>query len=222
VTTEGKKSWGSHYDTPPGYPLSIIHFILLGGVILSRPRRHKNFGTIVYPESAPDNWRQLLSELKVPAIISPLHDRDTTEDGEIKKPHFHVLIMYDSVKSLEQAKEDISSFSGVGCEVVRSIRGYARYLIHADDPNKYQYSPNDIVELNGADFAHITRLSTDKYRAISEMMDYCIEHGIYSYAQLLEIARNTNYSWFVALCDNATIVMKEYLKSRTWEIEKKA
>lgn len=189
---------------------------------MSRPRRHKNFGTIVYPESAPHNWKQLLSELKIPAIISPLHDRDVTEDGELKKEHYHVLIMYDSVKTLEQAIEDISKINGVGCEVVRSIRGYARYLIHADDPDKYQYDANDVTQLNGADFAHLIRVATDKYRAISEMMDYCIAHDIYSYAQLLEIARQTNHGWFVALCDNATIVMKEYLKSRTWEIEKRA
>lgn len=186
---------------------------------MSRPRRYKNYGTIVYPESAPTNWREILTQLKIPAIISPLHNCDTTEDGEIKKEHYHVLIMYDSVKNQEQAIEDIAQINGVGCEVVKSIRGYARYLIHADTPEKYQYNAKDITQLCGADYGHITRVATDKYKAIGEMMDYCREHGIHSYAKLLEIARETKYDWFVALCDNATVVMKEYLKSKTWEKE---
>jgi len=214
----GRKNQGESLRHSPWYHLSFINCEVL---FVSISRRYKNFGTIVYPESAPDDWQERLNQLRIPAIISPLHDRDITEDGEIKKEHYHVLLMYDGVKTLEQAREDISMFNGVGCEVVRSIRGYARYLIHADDPDKYQYDAKDVIELNGADFSHIARGVTDKYMAIAEMMDYCKQNGIISYAQLLEIARETNYSWFMALCDNATIVMKEYLKSRAWEIEKR-
>ena len=67
--------------------------------------RTRNFATVVYPESAPENWQDILSEQFVPAFISPLHDKDINPTGEPKKPHYHVVIMFDSTKTSEQAKE---------------------------------------------------------------------------------------------------------------------
>ena len=52
----------------------------------------------------------------VQAFVSPLHDSDKKDDGSLKKSHFHVLMMYDGVKTPEQAREIFESFGGVGCE----------------------------------------------------------------------------------------------------------
>ena len=39
--------------------------------------RAKDWTFIVYPESAPSDWRSILADkLQVKAIISPLHDKD--------------------------------------------------------------------------------------------------------------------------------------------------
>lgn len=178
--------------------------------------RVRNFATVVYPESAPENWLEILSGLFVPAFVSPLHDKDVNPDGEPKKPHYHVLFMYDGKKSIEQATDAFSSFSGVGCEVVQSIRGYARYLCHLDNPEKYQYSPDDVKAFCGADYSAIIGLVTDKYKAIREMIAFCEANQMYSYADLLLYCSEERSDWFRVLCDNGTIVVKEYLKSRTW------
>ena len=37
--------------------------------------RTRNYATVIYPESAPDNWMQILSESKIPMFISPLHQK---------------------------------------------------------------------------------------------------------------------------------------------------
>nr|WP_012218463.1 replication protein B [Lactiplantibacillus plantarum]ADU77110.1 replication protein B [Shuttle DNA vaccine vector pLKV1]CAA77780.1 repB [Lactiplantibacillus plantarum]CAR79031.1 replication protein [Cloning shuttle vector pA13] len=50
---------------------------------------------IVYPESAPDNWRTVLDETHLLWIESPLHDKDMNADGEIKKSHYHILLTFD-------------------------------------------------------------------------------------------------------------------------------
>ena len=102
--------------------------------------RTRNFATIIYEESAPENWREILSDLLIPCFISPYHDSDINPNGEPKKPHWHVLIMFDSVKTMEQAKEIFDKVGGVGCEKVNSLRGYARYLCHLDNPEKFQYN----------------------------------------------------------------------------------
>lgn len=178
--------------------------------------RTRNFATVVYPESAPENWQEILSEQFVPAFISPLHDKDINPTGEAKKPHWHVMLMFDGVKTTEQATEIFNKIGGVGCEVVQSQRGYARYLCHMDNPEKAQYSPEEVRTLCGADYTGSIGLVTDKYKAIGEMIDFCEENGIVSYSELLKFCRMERFDWFRVLCDNGTVVMKEYLKSKSW------
>lgn len=180
-------------------------------------KRTRNYGTVVYPESAPENWQNILAEQFIPALISPLHNQDTNPDNnEPKKAHYHVMIMFDSVKTKDQAIEVFNLIGGVGCEVIQSRRGYARYMCHMDNPEKFQYKQDDVRALGGADYIDIIGLVTDKYKAIGEMIDYCQEYNIYSYSDLLEYCRMERFDWFRVLCDNGTVVMKEYLKSRSW------
>lgn len=182
--------------------------------------RARNFYTVVYPESAPDGWLTILDEEHIPAFISPLHSDDINPDGTPKKAHYHVMIMFDGKKTLEQAKEIFDKIGGVGCDRVINTRGYARYLCHLDNPEKAQYKVEDTISLCGADYTGVIGLALDKYKAVGEMIDYCRENNIRSYAKLLEYAREERFDWFRILCDSATVVMKEYLKSRTWEQSK--
>ena len=179
--------------------------------------RVRNYATVVYPESAPADWVNKLEDVKVSAFISPLHDQDFNPDGEVKKSHYHVIIMFDGVKTEAQAREVFDSIGGVGCEAVKSIRAYARYLCHLDNPEKTQYSIEDVKSLCGADYSHTIGLAIDKYKAIGEMIDYCCEANVISYSDLLEYARSERFDWFRILCDCGTLVMKEYLKSKTWK-----
>ena len=178
--------------------------------------RTRNYATVVYPESAPEGWQTLLAEMCIPCFISPLHDKDINPDGETKKPHHHVMLMFDSVKTLEQATEVFALIGGVGHEIVQSARGYARYLCHLDNPEKAQYSPDNVVAYGGADYITTIGLVTDKYKAIGEIIDFCEEQNVYCYADLLVWCRSNRFDWFRVLCDNGTFVVKEYLKSRSW------
>lgn len=184
--------------------------------------RTRNYGCVVYPESAPDNWVELLAEHKVPALVSPLHDRDVDPQQQPKKPHFHVVIMFEGPKTIEQAKEIFDPIGGVGCEIIKSIRGYARYLCHLDNPEKYQYDESKIIELYGADYKEICLLQSDKYKIIEEILEFIDQEDICSYYDILRYARVNNPSWFRSLLDNSTFVVKEYIKSRYWVKKEKS
>ncbi|MDF9633724.1 Rep family protein, partial [Bacillus cereus] len=71
----------------------------------SKDERTRNWTFIVYPESTPENWREIINDLHTPWIESPLHDKDVNPDGEIKKPHWHVTMMFSNKKSYEQIRE---------------------------------------------------------------------------------------------------------------------
>lgn len=136
-------------------------------------KKTRNYYTVVYPDSAPKNWIDVLSEERVPAFVSPLHDADVNPDGEAKKPHWHVMIMFDGPKPADRARAIFDKIGGVGCDAVVSVRGYARYLCHLDNPEKHQYDQGDVRQLSGADYVAAIGLPTDKYKAVQEMIDWC-------------------------------------------------
>lgn len=178
--------------------------------------RKRNFATVIYPESAPENWREILAGYFVPAFVSPLHDKDVNATGDPKKAHHHVMVMFEGKKSEEQVKTMFDSIGGVGLERVESLRGYARYLCHLDNPEKAQYNPSDVVSMNGSDYSYTIGIVADKYKAVREMIAFCKANQIVSYAELLEYASAEQDTWFRILCDSGTVVMKEYLKSVSW------
>lgn len=181
--------------------------------------RTRNFATIVYPESCPENWKEILTEECIPAFISPLHNNDINADGEKKKEHYHVIIMFDSVKTDEQAKAIFEKIGGVGCQKINVVRGYARYLCHLDNPEKAQYKIEDVTSLCGADYQEVISLASDKYKIIDEMIDFCEKYDITSFYLLSKYAFKNNEQWKKALADNCSVFMREYLKSKQWSKE---
>ncbi len=175
--------------------------------------RTRNFACVVYPESAPEGWKSTLADQFVPAFISPLHDCDINPGGESKKEHYHVMIMFDSVKTTEQAKAIFEKIGGVGCEIVQSLRGYARYLCHLDNPEKTQYNVDDVTAFAGADYVGTIGLALDKYKALKEMLEFCQSNCITSYAKLLEYSMESRFDWFRVLADSGSYLIRSYLKS---------
>lgn len=167
-----------------------------------------------YPDSAPKNWKEIISSWLVDCLVSPLHDKDVNETGEPKKSHRHGILFFDSLKSFEQVQELIAPLNGPIPIMPRgSKRNCVRYLCHLNNPEKYQYNEDDVLEFQNANYQELKQRDSDKYAYIGEMMDWVDEQGQFSYAVLLRYARAEKPSWFKCLCDNGTYVMKEYCKS---------
>lgn len=179
--------------------------------------RTRNYACVVYPDSAPENWLSIIADSKIPCLVSPLHDKDKNPTGEDKKPHYHVLTMYDTVKTPEQAQAFFDTFKGVGVEVVSSLRGYARYLCHLDNPEKAPYSPEDVKAYGGANYSHIIGTMADKGKAIREMREFIHSEDITSFVDLFDFAAINREDWFDCLINSGAYVIKEYIKSYTWK-----
>jgi hypothetical protein len=182
---------------------------------LKNARRTRNYATLVYPESAPENWIQILSDQYVSAFVSPLHNQDFLDTGEPKKPHYHVIVMFDSMKTHEQAEELFEKIKGVGCVPVQSIRSYARYLCHLDHIEKAQYCPTEVQCFCGADYFETIALVADRYKTLIEIQDYCVASNLTSYADLMIFCRENRFDWYRVAADN-TIFLKAFLTSMQW------
>lgn len=183
--------------------------------------RTRNYASVIYPESAPTDWKTKIEDLKIPCFISPLHDCDKNADGEDKKPHYHIMLMFDSVKTREQAQEIFLIIGGVGCEVVNSVRAYARYLCHLDNPEKAQYKIDDVISFGGADYIGSIGTASDKAKSIREMIQYIEENDIVCFSDLALDCSINRSDWFDTLINSGAYFIKEYIKSRTWKIHHK-
>lgn len=183
-------------------------------------KRGRNWTIIVYPDSAPDNWEDLVKQ--DPVAISPLHDKDVTAEGEVKKPHYHVVLSYKGNKSFEQIDEIARLLHAPIPERVNSLTGTVRYLTHMDDPNKYQYDSSDIRVYGGFDLESILALSTgDKRQMLREMIDFINEHEIVHLVDFTNycLSENAPAGWFEILTERNTLFLKEYIKSN-WQKNK--
>lgn len=182
----------------------------------SKVERTRNYATIVYPESAPDGWENILADYCIPSFISPLHDLDLNPTGEPKKAHYHVMICFDGPKTESQAEDIFNSIGGVGTKVIASVRGYARYLCHLDNPEKIQYNMADVKSFGGIDYLTIISLASDKHLAIREMEAFCEKYNVVSYWLLCRYASAHRSDWKRILDDSGALYMKEYLQSKHW------
>lgn len=181
--------------------------------------RKRNFATVIYPESAPADWRQRLNDQHVPALVSPLHDQDTDEgSGKKKKPHYHVLLMFETPKDFEtDIKPIFDEIGGVGRENVKSKRGYARYLCHLDNPEKAQYDKSLVAAYGGADYSAVVHLPSDDVQMVRDIMDFVRVNGLYSFAEVLDVCAKVNEDWFNLLITSRGYIVREYVKSLLWE-----
>lgn len=178
------------------------------------PQRIRNYACIVYPESAPENWLQILADMAVPCLVSPLHNRDFNPNGELKKPHYHVMFTFEGKKSKSQFNAMIKPLNGTEVVVVESVRGYARYLCHLDNPEKAQYNVGDIKAFGGADYEAYVCMSSDVTKQVRLMQYYIKKQHIYSYAYFLDICAESFPDWHYLLINRCSFVIQSYLKSR--------
>ena len=188
---------------------------------MAKETRTRNWSIIVYPESAPENWRAILDESHIEWIESPLHEFDTNPTGEVKKPHYHVLLLFGGVKSYDQVCEFIKPLNGPIPQRCHNARAMVRYFAHLDNPDKFQYSVGDIIPHGGVDIAELLKPSTsERYTMIKEMCEYVGANNITDFYELMDYAMDNQFdTWWPLLCDSSAYIVNQYIKSNRQRIQ---
>lgn len=175
--------------------------------------RLRDYATIIYPDSenTPSDWIQKLKDLHVPCFISPIHDKDVIEGGSDKglpkKPHYHVMLVFESLKTPMQALEIFDQIGGVGLEYVKTRRGMARYLCHLDNPEKFQYSKDDVICIGGVDYLETISIVADKYAVLDAVICFIKDHHIENILDLYQYAKDNNMmDWIRIIQDKSFVV----------------
>lgn len=169
---------------------------------------------IVYPESAPANWVDILNDYHTPWVCSPLHDKDIDGNGEPKKAHWHILLNFGKVKkSFGQVSQIAKKLNAPTVKICHSIVGLVRYMTHRDDPDKYQYDVQDIKSYCGFDLEEYLKPTSSECMAMqSAMIKWCYENHITDYWVLRMYAENHRPEWAMEL-NRSCFQLQIFIKS---------
>lgn len=107
-----------------------------------------------------------------------LHDKDINEDGTLKENHTHIILeTYDPYfvetirkwfKTCIDTKGELATTLG---QNVFDRKGICEYLLHINNPDKYQYSENEITNLPDYHFIKQTTPRVDDQPSINIVND---------------------------------------------------
>ena len=180
-----------------------------------KDKRSNKWAFLLYQESAPKNYLDILEEMHIPFVLSPWHDKDVNkETGEFKKAHKHGVLFFESLKSYTQVSELLTERLNTPShvEVVMSPKGMYDYFIHAENPEKTLYNMDEIESGCGFDLNQFL-VSNNNDQFLSTVIDIIEEHNFIEFNNLVRYARVENPSLLNLIIDK-TYFFAKYLDSR--------
>lgn len=171
---------------------------------------------LVYEESAPENWREVLRRSHGAFAISPLHE----PDDECGKPHYHVVYKHGNTVTLSGMKKAIPEEVPANGHVELCLhpRNYQRYLLHLDDPDKQQWqgNPRELIDVMNGFPLDLTRdySKEERNQQRADVMAIIRDNDLCEYADLLEGLLDSGMYDLFDYAFNHTIAMQAYLGSR--------
>ena len=183
--------------------------------------KKRNWAAVLYPDSLPNDWLEILQKTGLQIAISPLHDADLNADETEKKPHYHIIFCYSGPTSFSVVKCITDKLNGTFPIPLESVRGYYRYFTHEDNPEKTQYDKKDIKCINGfniVDFVELTRSEISRIKR--EIRDIIFSSCITEYSDLMLLLDNEGISERIEVAENNTIHFDALLRSLRHKIQK--
>lgn len=168
---------------------------------------------ILYPESAPTDWLDLLLERMLPFAVSPLHDRDTDKDGNLKKPHYHIMFNFDGNKTYNKILEITRSLNQPIPTMYDSPVSAFEYLYHGNNPEKAQYNKDDVCLYNGF---KVPVFRKEKVAVRQDIIIAIRDNNIVEYCQLVDFAIALGDDDFIQSVFRDSYALNTYLMSRRY------
>lgn len=170
---------------------------------------------VLYPESAPNDWRDILQRTGLEIAVSPLHDKDKDPTGGPKKPHYHIILCYEGPTTGGAVKRLTDDLGQPIPLPVDSVRGLYRYFTHKDNPDKYQYDEREITTLNGFDISTYADLSSaDKTKIKLELTKFIQESNIMEYSDFMDKVIELDKPDYFFIASTNTTYFNAYLVSK--------
>lgn len=198
-------------------------------------KKARAWSFLYYPDPVEDiSFFETISNMHIPTLLSPLHDRDTWTkadeqknpehvEGQTKKAHYHGMILFSGPARLTQALEVLLPLGNNvpgHIEAVNDVTAMTRYFAHLDDPEKYQYNPEDIRAFCGAQISLEKALTAEQVnKIVVETLTWIRTCKIREYCELVDYAFKTRTDW-IPVVISRVIFYRSYFASQKAKYER--
>lgn len=141
---------------------------------------------LAYPDSALDDWESELNQRGLCWVRSPLHDKDTKKDGNLVKPHYHLIVIWPNRTTFKNA-----------CSLAESLRFKVpvkpcdypleayKYFSHDENSEKEKYNLSDCTHSESFSLKVLVELKQEEEdEIISLIKRIIVERRPLNYYQL--------------------------------------
>jgi hypothetical protein len=173
----------------------------------------------VYPDSAPENWRDILRETGLQGAISPLHSPVDGHDESERKAHWHVMLCWESGSTTQKVAQSIADKVNAPIpRALNNVKGSYDYLTHKNNPEKEQLDVRDIEHINGFNIRDYADMTKSEITAVKRLIQQFISvHDLVEYWDLMECLDSEDVPNAVDMYEvaaNNTIFCTKLLDSR--------
>lgn len=146
-------------------------------------RRSVYKGLILYPLDNLSHRQAFELIQKNYRFKAILHDKDVDENGELKKPHLHVVLKTDSTLTNKNVADALGiDYNYIQCIV--SLKGALDYLTHKYTKDKYQYSEEELL----GDLQIFDNKTEEENSKFKELFQLCLQEKPKTMSQMIQLA----------------------------------
>lgn len=177
--------------------------------------KKRNWGGVVYPESAPEDWKEILKLKGISFAVSPLHDKDISDEfsKELKKPHYHIILSFAGPTTDKTVNDIMKELNQPIAIPLESVRGYYRYFVHKDNPEKYQYNESLIELFNGFDVTDVLN-NFEVFSCLKEIQRFILDNQIIEYSHLMDLLLESELMELWNVASSHTLFLNTYITSK--------
>lgn len=135
---------------------------------------------VLYPENMIANWEVEIGDILQLPFAYCVHDKDLDKQGEIRKKHIHLIVVFNNTTTKKHAMNVVLGLSASGkvcCSTIENvvdIRHMYEYLIHNTDSckkkKKFLYRASDRVCGNNFDIGSYEQISVIEKEDMLDLM----------------------------------------------------
>lgn len=176
----------------------------------------RTFSFVLYPDT---NEKHVAALEKLRANynwLGILHDRDKKDDGTPKLNHWHCVVKFRQPRWQSAVSAELGVEPNL-LEPCLSLEGYARYMLHLDNPDRAQY---DFDNMEGSLKDHVSGVcigeptESERVLRILELLDS--ERRVLTMRQFVTIVCNAG---LYADCRRAGYLMTKMLDEHNAEVQ---
>lgn len=164
--------------------------------------KNRQWVGVLYNENMRENWREVIDNLVQLPFAYCVHDKGLQlEDGEHRKVHTHLILVWPAPTTYKHATEVFDRLSApnkrcfAAIEPVYNAGRMYDYLIHNTEDcakkGKYAFPPSERITGNNYDIGSYVQVSqTEKNEMFDKLTDLVLANEIRNYADFVLCYRN--------------------------------